>query len=160
MLSTSLHSLSLNMFTPAHFISLTVFITSLSFTLDCLTFSSRSTSSIITSTPSVFHASSYSGLTKVLFLLSLSTLTSQSGLLLRLSAFPILLPETCLSIKSNLDRYRAHLTCLLFNFYAFMKYSRFLWFVQISNFVVVPSRKCLHASKYLTTTNISLSCIS
>ena len=41
---TSLHSSSLNIFTPACFISLTVFIISLSFTLDCFTFSSRSTS--------------------------------------------------------------------------------------------------------------------
>ena len=57
--STSLHSSSLNIFTPACFISLTVFIISSSFTLDCFTFSSRSTSSIITSTPSVLCTSSH-----------------------------------------------------------------------------------------------------
>jgi len=124
--STSHHSLSLSIFTPACFISSTVFTTSLSFTLDCFTFSSRSTSFMITSTPSVLYTSSYSGLTNILSLLSLSTPTSKSGLLLRLSAFLILLPGTCFSVKSNLDRYRVHLTCLLFNFYVFIKYSRSL----------------------------------
>ena len=157
--STSLYSSSLNIFISACFISLTAFITSSSFTLNCFTFSSRFTSSMITSTSSVLHTFSYSGLTKVSFLLSLSTLTSQSSLLLRLSAFSILLPGIYLSIKSNLDRYRAHLACLLFNFCAFIKYSRFLQSVQILNFIVVPSRKCLHASKHLTTTNIFLSYI-
>ena len=159
-LSTSHHSLSLSIFIPACFISSTVFTTSLFFTLDCLAFSSRSTSSMIISTSLVFCTSSYSSLTNVSSSLSLSTPTSQSGLLLRLSAFLILLPRTCLSVKSNLDRYRAHLACLLFNFCTFMKYSRFLWSVQISNFVVVPSRKCFYASKHLTTANISLSYIS
>ena len=158
--STSHHSSSLSIFTSAHFISSTAFTTSLSFTLNCLTFSSRSTPSMITSALSVLCTSSHSGLTNVSSLLSFFTPTSQSGLLLRLSAFSILFPRICLSIKLNLDRYRAHLTCLLFNFCAFIKYSRFLWSVQILNFVVVPSRKCLHTFKHLTTANISLSCIS
>ena len=125
-LSTSLHSSSLNIFTPACFIFSTVFITSLSFTLNCFTFSSRFTSSMITSTSSVLYTSSYSSLINISFLLSLSTPTSQSSLLLRLSTFPILLSGTCLSAKSNLDRYRAYLACFLFNFCAFIKYSRFL----------------------------------
>ena len=158
--STSLHSLFLNIFTLAHFISLTVFITSLSFTFNCFIFSSRSTPSMITSTLLVLHTSSHSSLTKISFLLSLSTPISQSSLLLRLSTFSILLPRTYLSAKSNLDRYRVYLTCLLFNFCAFIKYSRFLWSVQISNFIVVPSRKCLHTSKHLTTANIFLLYIS
>ena len=152
--STSHYSLSLSIFTPACFISSTSFTTLLSFTLNCLTFSSRST-------PSVLYTSSHSSLTNVSSLLSLSTPISQSGLLLRLSAFSILLSRTCLSIKSNLDRYRAHLACLLFNFCIFMKYSRFLWSVQILNFVVVLSREYLHISKYLTTANcccLSLYC--
>ena len=40
--------------------------------------------------------------------------------------FSILLPRTCFSIKSNLDRYKVHSACLLFNFYTFIKYLRFL----------------------------------
>ena len=158
--STSLYSSSLNIFISACFISLTAFITSSSFTLNCFTFSSRFTSSMITSTSSVLYTSSYSSLINISFLLSLSTPTSQSSLLLRLSTFPILLSGTCLSTKSNLDRYRAYLACFLFNFCAFIKYSRFLWSVQILNFVVVSSRKCLYTSKHLTTVNISLLCIS
>ena len=125
-LFTSFHSSSLNIFTPAHFISLMAFTTSLSFIFDCFTFSSRLTPSTIIFIFSVFLTFSYSGFTNVLFLLSLSTLTSQSGLLLKLSTFSILLSRICFSIKSNLDRYRAHLACLLFNFCVFMKYSRFL----------------------------------
>ena len=160
MLLISFHSSSLSIFTPAYFISSTALTTSSSFTLDYLTFSSKSTPSMITSTPSVLLTSNHSSLTNVSSSLSLFTPTSQSGLLLKLSTFPILLPRTCLSIKSNLDRYRAHLACLLFNFCAFMKYSRFLWSVQISNFVVIPSRKYLHTSKHLTTANIFLSYIS
>jgi len=48
----------------------------------------------------------------ILFLLSFSTLFCQSGCLLKLLAFPILDPGTCLSMKSNWDRYRAHCACL------------------------------------------------
>ena len=124
--STSYHSLSLSIFTPAHFISSTAFTTSLFFTLNCLTFSSRSTPSMITFIPLVLYTSNHSGLTNVLSLLSLSTPTSQSGLLLKLLVFSILFSRICFSIKLNLDRYRVYLTCLLFNFCAFMKYSRFL----------------------------------
>ena len=89
--------------------------------------------------------------TSISFSLSFSTPTSQSGPLLRLSAFPILLPGTCFNPKLNLDRYRAYFTCLQFNFCTFMKYSRFLWSVYISNLVVVPSRKYLYASRHLIT---------
>jgi len=42
------------------------------------------------------------------------------------NTFPILLPRTCFSIKLNLDRYKVYLACLLFNFYIFIKYLRFL----------------------------------
>jgi len=124
MSSSSLYSLSLSTFILACFISSTVFTTSSSFTLDCWTFSSKSTLSTITFTFFVLLTSNY--FTNVLSLLSLSTPTSQSDLLLRLSAFPILLPRICFSIKSNLDRYNTHLACLWFSFCTFMKYSRFL----------------------------------
>ena len=123
---TSLYSLSLSIFTPACFISSTALTTLLSFTFGFLTFSSRSTPSTITSTFSIFLTSSYSDFTNISSLLSLSTPTFQSSLLLKLSTFPILLLGTCFSIKSNLNRYNAYLACLLFNFYAFIKYSRFL----------------------------------
>ena len=63
------------------------------------------------STTSVLLTSNYSGFTNILFLLSFSTLTSQSGLLLKLSVFPILLPGICFNIKLNLDRYKTHLAC-------------------------------------------------
>ena len=48
MLSISLHSSSLSIFTPAHFISSITLTTSSSLTLDCLTFSSKSTFYMIT----------------------------------------------------------------------------------------------------------------
>jgi len=125
-LSTFHYSLSFSIFIPAHSISSTTFTTSLSFTLNCLTFSSRSTPSMITSIPLVLYTSSYSGLTNISSLLFLFTPISQSGLLLKLLAFSILLSRICFSIKLNLDKYRAHLACLLFNFCAFIKYLRFL----------------------------------
>ena len=124
--SSSLYSLSLSTFTLACFISSTVFTTSSSFTLDYWTFSSKSILSTITFTFFVLLTSNYSAFTNVSSLLSLSTPTSQSDLLLRLSAFPILLPRICFSVKSNLDRYNTHLACLWFSFCTFMKYSRFL----------------------------------
>ena len=124
--STSLYSSFLNIFTPAHFISSTAFTTSSSFIFDYLISSNKSTPSMIISIFSILLTSSHSGFTNISFLLSLSTPTFQSGFLLRLSAFPILLPGTCFNIKSNLDRYNVYLACLWFNFCAFMKYSRFL----------------------------------
>ena len=126
MLSTSLHFSSLNIFTPTCFISLTAFITSSSFTFDCLTFSSRSIPFTMIFTFSVLLTINYLDFTSILFLLSLSTPIFQSSLLLKLSIFLILLSGTYFSIKLNLNKYRAYLACLLFNFCAFMKYSRFL----------------------------------
>ena len=126
MLSIFFNSSFLNIFTLAYFIPSTTLIISLSFTFDYLTFSSRLTSFTITSIFSVLLTCSYSGFTNVLFSLSLSTSISQSSLLLRLFTFPILFPRTFFSIKSNLDIFRAHLACYLFNFCAFIKYSSFL----------------------------------
>ena len=158
--STFLHSSSCNIFTPAHFISSTTLTILSSFTFDCLIFSNKSTLSTITSTFFVLLTSSYSGYTNVLSLLSLFTSTFQSGLLLKLSTFSILLPETCFSVKLNFDRQYIYYTCFLFNFCAFMKYFKFLQSVYILNLVVVPSKKYFHISKHLTTTNIFLSYIS
>ena len=155
-LSTSLYSLSLNIFIPACFISSTTFTTLLSFTFDFCTFFSRSTLSTIISTASVFLTSNHFSFTNVLFLLSFFTPISQFDLLLRLSTFPILLPRTYFNIKLNLDQYSAHLACLQFSFCTFIKYLRFLWSIQISNLAIVPSRKCLYTSRHLITTNISL----
>ena len=57
--SSSCHFSSLNIFTPAHFISSTAFITSSSFASDFLIFSDKSTSSITISTTCVTLISSY-----------------------------------------------------------------------------------------------------
>ena len=152
--SFSLYSSSLSIFTPACFISSTVLMTLSSFTFDSLTFFNKSTSSINTSSTLVLL--SHSAFTSVLSSLSLSIPFLQSGLLLSPFAFPILLPGTYFNKKSNLDRNNAHFAYRLFNFWFVMKYSKFLWSVQILNLVLAPSRKCLHASKHLITANISL----
>ena len=65
-LSTSLYSLSLNIFTPAYFIFLTALIILLSFTFDHLTSSNKSTPSIIISTFFVFLTSCYQQAVNVL----------------------------------------------------------------------------------------------
>ena len=62
--------------------------------------------------------------------------------------------------KSNLASNNDHLASLRFSFLADMKYSRFLWSVQISNWCSTPFRKCLHSSKAQMMANISLLCIS
>ena len=156
-LFSSLYSLSLNIFTPAHFISSTAFMISLFFASNPLIFSNRSTLSIISFTTCIALTSNYSFFSNVLSSLSFSTLFCQSGHLLRLLAFPILLSGTCLSMKLNLDKYNVHLACLWFNFWLLIKYSRFLWSLQISNLFCAPSSRCLHLSKHLIIANISLS---
>ena len=115
-LFSSLYSSSLNIFTSTCFISSTAFITLLSFASNFLIFSNRSTPSIITSATCIALTSNYSFFNNVLFSLSFSISFCQSGYLLRLSALPILLSRTCLSMKSNLDRYNVHLAYLWFNF--------------------------------------------
>ena len=100
--------------------------------------------------------SSHYFFTNTLSLLSLSIPIYQSGHLLRLSALSILLSNTCFSIKSNLDRYNAYFACLWFNFWLLMKYSRFLWSLQISNFICVPSSRCLYSSGYQIIASIFL----
>ena len=85
--STSLHSSSLNIFTPARFISSTAFITSSSFTLDCFTFSSRSTSSMITFTSSVLCTSSYSSLTFTWWVIASALLFVLSTFLITIGLF-------------------------------------------------------------------------
>ena len=111
-LFSSLHSSSLNIFTPIHFISFTAFITSLSLAPELLIFSNRSSLSIITSATYIALTFNHSFFNNVLFSLSFFTPFCQSGYLLKLSAFPILDPGTCLSTKLNLDRYRVHHTYL------------------------------------------------
>ena len=114
--SSSYHSSSLNILIPAHFISSIAFTTLLSFTFDFLIFSNRFTSLITTSVTCVVLTFSHSFFTNTLFSLSFSIPTCQFGYLLKLSAFPILLSGIYFSVKSNLDRYNTHLTCLQFNF--------------------------------------------
>ena len=99
----SFHSLFLNIFTLACFIFSIVFITLSSFASDPLIFSNRFTLFMITSITYIALTSSHFFFTNTLSLLSLSIFTCQSGHLLRLSAFHILLSETYLSMKSNLE---------------------------------------------------------
>ena len=103
--------------------------------------------------------SNYSFFMSTLSSLSLSTPICQSSHLLRLSAHPILFPSICFRWKSNLNRYKAHCACLLFDFWLLMKYLRFLWSLQILNLPCVPSSKCLYSSRHLMIANISLSWI-
>ena len=56
----------------------------------------------------------------------------------------------------NLDKYNTYLPCFLFNFYAFIKYSEFLWSIQTLNLNLVAFIKYLWFSNFLITANISL----
>jgi len=77
------------------------------------------------------------------FSLPFSILIFQSGFLLKLSISPIFVPSTYFKMKSNLNKYNIYLVCLQFNFYTFIKYSKFLWFIQTLNLNFVPSNKYL-----------------
>ena len=152
------YSTPLTTFTPAFFIFFTTLITSLFLLLAFFIFSTISISSPpITTSCKLCNQQS---LINTWFLLFFSIPTFQSGHLLSLSTFPIFVPNIYFKVKSNLDRYNAHWACLQFNFYTFMKYSKFLWSVQTSNLYFTPSSKFLQFSKPLITTNISLSWIS
>lgn len=111
-----LYFLSFNTFTFAFFIFSTTLIILFSIALDFFILSNISTLSITTSFSYTALASNYSFFTNVLFLFSFLTPSCQSSHLLSPSVFPILVPDTCINLKSNLDKYRAHCTCLLFNF--------------------------------------------
>ena len=155
--SCSHHSSSLKTFPPARFISSTAFTTSSSFASFFHILLRMSTPSMITSDTCVALVSNHFFFTNICSSLSFSTPISQSNFLLNPSAFSILLLDTCFRIKSNLDKYSAYLACRLFNFWLLIKYSRFLWSNQISNFPFASSRKCLQASRHRITANISLS---
>ena len=156
--SSIYYSSFLNTLTLVFFIFSTTFTTSLSFASNFLIFSIISFSVFLINNYlfSITLISNYSSFNIIWFLLLLFTLSTQSTLLLRLSAYPILLPAIYFKAKSNLDKYKAYLVCLWFNFWAFIKYSKFLWLVHISKQLLAPSKKCLHASKYQIITNISL----
>jgi len=76
------------------------------------------------------------------------------------SHLPIVWPGQWCIMKLNWDRYRDHCACHWLSFFTVMKYSRFLWSVQISNLCCNPSRKWRHSSKAQIIASISLSCIS
>ena len=139
----SFHSSSLRTFTPVYFISFTALVTLSSLALFFLILSRISISSITIFNTCVTLISNYFFFISICSLLTLFTPTFQSGHLLRPSVFLIFLSGTCFKIKLNLDRYKAYLACCLFNFWLFMKYSRFLWSDHISNFLFASSRKCL-----------------
>ena len=82
----------------------------------------------------------YSSLISIWSWLLFSILFCQSCLLLNPSTFPILFSGMCLRIKSNHNRYNIHLGYLLFCFWLIIKYWRFLWSIQISNFTFAPSK--------------------
>ena len=86
---------------------------------------------------------------KVRFWLS-SILDPWSDLWLNASGLPIVFLGQWCKRKSNLAKSNNHWACLWFSFLAVMKYLRFLWSVQISNWCSVPSRKCLHSSSTRT----------
>ena len=73
------------------------------------------------------------------------------------SGLPMVLPGRWCKEKSNLDRNRDHRACLQLSFHAVWKYSRFLWFVQISEGYFASSRKCLYSSITQMTASIFLS---
>jgi len=150
---SSYHSLFLNTFNPVCFISSIAFITLLSFAFDFFIFSIKSTSLIITSSIYITLISIYSFFINTLSLLFLFTFTCQFGFWLKLFTLFILLPDTCFKRKSNLDRYKAY-AYLWFNFWLFIKYSRFLWSLQILNLFWVSFNKYLYSSKYLTIASI------
>ena len=138
------HSFPCIAFIFAFFISSTILTTSSSFFLAFFKFFYI----ISTLGPSITTSSNlYSQLSFIIIWLSLSfsISTFQSSLLLSLSAFSILVPGTYFKVKSNLDKYKAHHVYLWFNFCTFMKYSKFLWSVQISNLDCAPSSKCVIA---------------
>ena len=89
------------------------------------------------------------GVSKTMLSLSL-TPEPWSYLQLRASDLPIVLPGQWCMAKSNLDSSRDQQACPWSNFLAVMKYSRFLWSVQILTWCSTPSTKCLHSSKALT----------
>jgi len=78
----------------------------------------------------------------------------------RASVFPMLSPGWWCMMKSNQAKSRDHLACLQLSLLAIMKYCRFLWSIQISQWCSTPSTKCLHSSNALTIANISLLWIS
>ena len=115
--SSIFYFLFFNIFIPALFNSSTVFTTFSSSSYALLILSFRFSSSIIVSVPLI-----YSGFISFWSLLSFSTPFCQSGLLLNPSAFSMLFPGMCFNVKLNYNKYRAHLTCLRFNFWFIIKY--------------------------------------
>jgi len=109
--SSTIHSSSLSVFIPIFFSSSTAFTTFSSLPYAFLIFSL----SLFSST-NVFVLFIYPGLISIWSWLSFFTSFCQSGLLLNLSAFPMLFPGVCLRVKFNYNRYNAYLACLLFSF--------------------------------------------
>ena len=133
--SSTIYSLFLSIFIPVFFSSSTAFTIFLFLLCAFLIFFLSSFSSINVSVLFI-----YSSLISVWSWLLFSIPFYQSYLLFNPSAFPMLFSRMCLRMKSNRDRYNVYLACLLFCFWLIIKYWRFLWSIQISNFTFAPSK--------------------
>jgi len=115
----------------------------------------RSRSSPSTSTPSSARTAKKFGVSKVMSQLS-SAPEPWSALRLRASGFPIVFLDWWCMTKSKRARVSDHRACLRLSFFADMKYSKFLWSVQILNLLEAPSKKCHYSSSAQMMANISL----
>ena len=134
-LSSICYSSFLNTLTSTFFISFTTFTTLSFLAFDFLIFLiisslAPSINNCLSSITLIFNHPFFN---ITWFSLSLSIPFAWFALLLKLSAYSILLLATYFKAKSNLDKYKAYLACLQFKFWAFMKYFKFLWSIQILN---------------------------
>ena len=113
----------------------------------------------VSSTPSKARTARNSGQRRTMLSLSEAPFP-WSAFLDSASGLPIVCPGQWWSKKSNLARCKDQRAWRRLSFLAVMKYSRFLWSVQISTRWVAPSKKCLYSSNARIMASISLLWIS
>ena len=113
----------------------------------------------VSSTPSRVCIARNSGWRRTMFLLSEAPFP-WSALLDSVPGLPMVYPRWWWKRKLNLARCKDQRACWQLSFLAIMKYSRFLWSVQIFTRWIAPSRKYLHSSNVQIIASISLSWIS
>jgi len=113
----------------------------------------------VSSTPSRARTTRNSGQRRTMFSL-LEALFPWLALLNSASGLPIVRLGRWWSKKSNLARCKDQQAWRWLSFLAIMKYSRFLWSVQISTRWVAPSKKCLYSSNARIMASIFLLWIS
>jgi len=113
----------------------------------------------VSSTPSRAHTARNSSQRRMTFLLSEAPFL-WSALLDNMSGLPIVRLGQWWSRKSNLARCKDQHPWRWLSFLAIMKYSRFLWLVQISTRWVTSSKKYLYSSNAWIMASISLLWIS